>query len=176
MVETVDAVFRDGRVFQRLLPAASGAPAAGAEEGAGAEPLPRIHTEPGVEIGFITGKVMHNLRRRYVFYAGGTPVLLWGEPHADHTGELLNRLQNAASLTRERLMADFPQQDVRSALAIFDRRQIAKAFGCQPDCRLTGSMLRSVRRLASLLGCEETAAVLQYHSALPCMLEQMQPK
>ena len=175
MVETLDAVFRDGRVFQRLLHAASGAPAAGVEEGAGAEPLPRIHTEPGVEVGFITGKVMHNLRRRYVFYAGGTPVLLWGDPHADHTGELLSRVQNAASLTRERLMADFPPQDVRSALAIFDRRQVKKAFGSQPDCRLTGTLLRSVRRLASLLGCEETAAVLQYHSALPYMMEQMRP-
>ena len=175
MIESLDAVFRDGRVFQRLLHAASGAPVAGAEQGAGGEPLPRVHTDPGVEVGFITGKVMHNLRRKYVFYAGGAPVLLWGEPPAAHTEDLLQRLQHVASLTRERLMADFPPQDVRSALAIFDRRQIMKGFCLPTDSQLQRFLLRSVRQLASLLGCEETVAVLQYHSVLPYMIEQMQP-
>ena len=56
-----------------------------------------------------------------------------GEPQAAHKEELLHRLQNVAALTKERLLADFPRTDVRSALAMFDRRLVQKGFGPTPD-------------------------------------------
>ena len=80
MLETLDAVFVEGRVFQELLCAAPGAVAQPeATKGAMVEPLPQLQAADGRgEVGFITAKVLRNLRRKYVFYAGGTPVLLWG--------------------------------------------------------------------------------------------------
>ena len=40
---------------------------------------------------------------------------------------------------------------------------------------MRSTLLHGVRSLATLLGCEEAAAVLQYKSVLPWMLEQMAP-
>ena len=60
-------------------------------------------------VGFIRAKVMRNLRRRYVFYAGGLPVLLWGDLAASDQADLFSRLQIVAKLTKERLIADFPR-------------------------------------------------------------------
>ena len=109
MVETLDAVFLEGRVFRQVLGAAPGAgPSVIGEH----EPVPQIRTDQGAEIGFITGKVMRDMRHRYVFRAGGIPVLLWGEPPSSYTQELLARVQNIASLTKERLLADFPHNDI----------------------------------------------------------------
>ena len=102
-------------------------------------------------------------------------MLLWGEPPSAHKKDLLHRLQNVASLTKERLLADFPRNDVRSALAIFDRRRVLKGFGPLPDSDVRRFLLRGVRLLAALLGCEEAAAVLQYNGVLPYMIEQMAP-
>merc|ERR1712032_607922 len=98
---------------------------------------------------------MANLRRKYVFLAGGRPVLQWGEPMTLHKDELLQRVQNVACLTKERLLADFPKTDLRSALAMFDRRLVRKGFGDLP-CRETYTfLLRGVRQVASALGCPE---------------------
>ena len=113
---------------------------------------------------------MINIRRQFVFYAGGVPVLLWKEPPSAHQQELLHRLQNVASLTKERLLADFPRNDVRSALAIFDRRLVLKGFGPLPSSDTRRFLLRAVR-----LGCEAAAAVLQYNGVLPHMINQMAP-
>ena len=168
MIETLDAVFLEGRVFQQFLDpvaAASGA------SGSFAEPLPPRLQAAGQEFGFITGKVMRDLRHKYVFYASGYPVLLWGEPSAADKQELLHRLQNVASLTKERLRADFPLNDVRSALAIFDRRLVRKAFGPSGDSKVRTFLLRSVRHLSGVLGCDEAAAVLQYNSVIPYMTQ-----
>ena len=172
MIETLDAVFLEGRVFQQLL-----APAAAAASGASGstEPLPPSLQAAGQEFGFITGKVMRDLRHKYVFYASGYPVLLWGEPSAADKQELLHRLQNVASLTKERLRADFPLNDVRSALAIFDRRLVRKAFGPSGDSKVRTFLLRSVRHLSGVLGCDEAAAVLQYNSVIPYMIQEMAP-
>ena len=137
--------------------------------------MPQIRTDQGAEIGFITCKVMRDLRHKYVFRAGGIPVLLWGEPGSSYMQELLERVQNIASLTKERLLADFPSNDIRSALAIFDRRTIDRGYGPQPLASVRSTLLHGVRSLATLLGCEEAAAVLQYKSVLPWMLEQMAP-
>ena len=119
MIETLDAVFLEGRVFQNLLSGASGARnrRRAAADLEGDLPPARVITDAGTEVGFITEKVMHNLRHKYVFYAAGEPVMLWGEPAQDDKGDLLNRLQNVATLTKERLQADFPPNDVRSALS-----------------------------------------------------------
>ena len=74
MIETLDAVFVQGRVFTHLLeaprPAALRRPDFAAEE-----PLPRVHEsvsdDTGAEVGFITAKVTRNLRRQYVFFCRG---------------------------------------------------------------------------------------------------------
>ena len=89
------------------------------------------------EIGFITGKVMRDMRHM-----------------------LLARVQNIASLTKERLLADFPRNDIRSALAMFDRRTIVRGYGPQPLASVRSRLLHGVRHLATLLGCEEATAVL----------------
>ena len=173
MIETLDAVFLEGRVFKTVLAAAPGARRTSVIEEH--EPLPQIRTDQGDEIGFITCKVMRDMRHKYVFRAGGMPVLLWGEPHSDYMQELLERVQNIASLTKERLRADFPRNDLRSALAIFDRRTVVRGYGPEPRASVRSTVLHGVRCLATLLGCEEAAAVLQYNSVLPWMLEQMAP-
>ena len=107
------------------------------------------------------------------FMLGGVPVLLWGKPPSTYKQDLLHRVQNVASLTKERLLADFPRTDARSALAIVDRRQVLRAFGPLPDSDTRRFLLRGVRQLAPLCGCEEGAAVLQYSGVLPYMIEHM---
>ena len=175
MIETLDAVFLEGRVFTQLLQPAT---AAMSSRVAAQEPLPPLHSAASGAVphaGFITQTVMKNLRKKFVFYAGGMPVLLWKEPPLSHQQELLNRLQNVASLLKGRLLADFPRDDVRSALAMFDRRLVLKGFGPLPDSDTRRFLLRGVRQLATLLGCEEQAALKQYESVLPHMINQMAP-
>ena len=84
-------------------------------------------------------------------------------------------MQNAACLTKERLLADFPQNDLRSALAMFDRRLVRKGFGDLPCLNTRRFMLRGVRQVAAALGCDETAAVLQYNDVILYMLTQSSP-
>ena len=173
MIETLDAVFVEGRVFQELICAA---PGAAPQKGAMVEPLPQLPPACARgEVGFITAKVLRNLRKKYVFYAGGLPVLLWGEPQVALKRDLLERLQNVASLTKERLLADFPRDDARSALAIFDRRLVLKGFGPQPVTEVREFMLRGVARLASFVRVEQAPAVLQYVGVLPYMIAQSGP-
>ena len=81
-------------------------------------------------------------------------MLLWSVPPAAYKEELLKRLQNVAAMTKERLLADFPRHDVRSALAVFDRRQVNKGFGPLPSSDMRRVLLRGVRQLAKLLGHE----------------------
>ena len=74
----------EGRVFQRLFNNAGSAANRRALAGAVTKeeslpPLPKAVTE-GDAVGFITEKVLRQLRKKCVFYAGGSPVLLWGEP------------------------------------------------------------------------------------------------
>ncbi|MCP4244204.1 MAG: hypothetical protein GY772_26965, partial [bacterium] len=78
-----------------------------------------------------------------------------------------------ASLTKERLLADFPRTDVRSALSIFDRRLVVKGFGPLPDAEVRRFLLRSVRQLAGLLEVDAQTAILQYNDVVPYMLRQM---
>ena len=125
MIETIDACFFEGRVFQRLFNNTAGSAANAAAlaghvtEQESLPPLPK-DVPQGVAVGFITEKVLRQLRKKFVFYAKGSPVLLWGEPTPAQKTELLNRLQNVAYLAKERLIADFPRHDVRSAMAMFD--------------------------------------------------------
>ena len=116
---------------------------------------------------------MCNIRHKYVFYAGSPPVLLWGEPLAAHKDDLLKRMQNVASLTKERLLADFPRTDVRSALAIFDAGLLRKSFGPLPNLDTRRFVSMNVHRLAILLSCEEAATVLQFNSVVPFMVAQV---
>ena len=90
MIETLDAVFTEGRVFDQLLNNNT-------DSVADDESIPQIPSAGSAansNIGFITGKVMRNLRRRFVFFAGGIPVLLWKEPPAAHKQELLTFVQH----------------------------------------------------------------------------------
>jgi len=175
MIETLDAVFLSGRVFQDLV-AAPQAGAVAQGTGAMAEPLPPLPAAGGSgEVGFITCKVLHNLRKKYVFFADGAPILHWGEPQGTCKHELLERLRNVASLTKQRLEADFPRHDVRSLLAIFDRRLVQKGFGPQPVQEVRQFMLKGVNRLSTLLGVEQQAAILQYSQVLPYMMAQSAP-
>ena len=75
MIETLDAVFVSGRVFQRMLDAAPRT--TGQATGAMQEPLPAV-SKAGDEIGLITARVLRDLRKQFVFYADGIPVLLCG--------------------------------------------------------------------------------------------------
>ena len=172
MVETLDAVFLEGRVFKKMMQDASGATAAASGATARDEPLPRVGAG-GEPVGFITNTVMSNLRRKYVFLAGGDPVVHWGEPRDAHKEELLlERVQNVAQLTKDRLLADFPRTDLRSALAMFDRRLVRKGFGDVPCTTTLRFLLRGVRQVAKALGCDEQSAVLQYHDVLPHVLQR----
>ena len=107
-----------------------------------------MRTDQGAEVGFITGKVMRNMRHKYVFRAGGVPVLLWGEPPSSYIEDLLARVQNIASLTKERLLADFPRSDLRSALAMFDRRTIVRGMvlSLWRECEVHYSMVSDMWR------------------------------
>ena len=81
MIETLEAVFVNGSVFQRLFEPASGGMNSVASGAAVEEPLPGVHpavSAGGVEIGFISATVVRNLRKQFVFCAGGMPVLLCG--------------------------------------------------------------------------------------------------
>ena len=171
MIETLDAVFLEGRVFRNIIASPD---SVGVHVGA-SESFPGIRTDQGADVGFITTAVMRNLRYGYVFRAGGLPVLHWGEPTEAICRELLSRVQNAAALTKERLLADFPRNDVRSHLAIFDRRLIYKGFGPMPDREVRPRLLHSIRKLAEMLNVEQEAAILQYHNVLAYMMEQMAP-
>ncbi|CAK0804948.1 unnamed protein product, partial [Prorocentrum cordatum] len=176
MVETLGAVFKDGRAFQTLRQAAPGAAAAmqaaSGAAAASAEPLPCVG-EHGEAPGFIATAVMSNLRRKYIFLADGNPVLPWGDPRDAHKAELLERVQNAACLTKDRLLADFPQNDIRSALSMFDRRLIRKGFGDLPSLQTRRFILRGVGTVAAALSCDEVAAQLQYRDVIPFMLGQL---
>ena len=178
MIETLDAVFLEGRVFQRVLAPPTPPPRADSRpqrSGPNEEPLPEISADGG-KCGFITTKVMRNLQRKYVFFAGGTPILLWKRPPSEFLAELHARLQNVAVLLQERLRADFPRNDVRPALAVFDRRTMIKGFGPLPSSETRRTLLRGVRQLAQLLGREERAAELQYTDVLDYMIKQWKPK
>ena len=177
MVETLDAVFQEGRVFQSLLPRAAPGAGAATQAASGAaasdDSLPCVGAHGGDhKAGFITTTVMKNLGRKYLFLANGNPVLHWGEPLGAHKKELLERVQNAAYLTKGRLRADFPEGDIRWALSMFDRRLVRKGFGDLPCLETHRSILRGVREVAKALGVDETAAVRQYRDVLPFMLDQ----
>eukprot|EP00959_Pyramimonas_sp_CCMP1952_P404023 8465925-Pyramimonas_sp.AAC.1 len=58
---------------------------------------------------------------------------------------------------------------------MFDRRLVQKGFGPVPDVEMRRFLLRGVRQLAGLLGCDEQATLLQYNGVLPYMLQQMEP-
>jgi hypothetical protein len=177
MIETLDACFLEGRVFHQLFDNNAGSAASrraltGVAEEESLPPLPTAVTQ-GVAVGFITEKVLRQLRKKCVFYAGGSPVLLWGEPMPGQKEELIHRLQNVASLTKERLIADFPRNDIRSALAMFDRRRVRKAFGPMPDSDMRKVLLRGAGQIAVALGLEETAVVGGYKGVIKYILEQM---
>ena len=114
MLETLDAVFVKGGVFQDLVGADPGAVAQ--TQGPMAEPLPQLPAAGERDgVGFITAKVPQNLRKKYVFYAGGVPVLLWGEPQEAVERDLLERLQNVSSLMKNvcRPISPEPMPDQR---------------------------------------------------------------
>ena len=129
MVETLDAVFKEGRVFQSLRPGAPGAgaamQAASGAAAASADSLPCVGAHGGDhQAGFITTNVMKHLRRQYIFLANGNPVLHWGEPRDAHKAELLERVQNAASLAKGRLVRDFPRDGLYGRLSWKDTQKV----------------------------------------------------
>ena len=58
---------------------------------------------------------------------------------------------------------------------MFDRRLVRKGFGDLPCLNTRRFMLRGVRQVAAALGCDETAAVLQYNDVILYMLTQSSP-
>ena len=79
-------------------------------------------------------------------------------------------MQNVASLTKECLTADFPRNDVRSALAMFDRRVARKGFGPLPHSEMRQVLLRGARQMAAALGLEATTVVCGYNGVIPYIL------
>lgn len=99
MIETLGAVFVNGSVFQRLFQPASGGSTSVPSSVVADELLPPVApavSAGGAEIGFSSAKVVRNLRKQFVFYAGGMLVLLWGDLKPAESEEILNRLQNVA--------------------------------------------------------------------------------
>ena len=89
MVETLDAVFLEGRVFRNVIdPASARASFTTASDTISGryEPLPSVGSH-GEKPCFITTTVMANLRHQYFFNAGGVFVMHWGEPRDEHKNE-----------------------------------------------------------------------------------------
>ena len=98
-------------------------------------------------------------------------MVLWGPPKREEMEELQHRLQNVALLTVERLKADFPREDVRSAMQCFDRRAICRGFASEaPDPTVRLVLLRGVKTLANLIGVGPAEAVLQYVDVAPWLI------
>mgnify|MGYP001409428380 CR=1 FL=1 len=83
-------------------------PQPGATAPAAEEPLPRLHAA-GHEAGSITAGVMRNLRRKYVFYADGDPVMPWKEPAAAHKEEPGTTRPHAGPAERPARQAQHPR-------------------------------------------------------------------
>ena len=133
-IETLDAVFTDGRVFKFVRSPALLNLGGGQQQ---EEDRRHLHLPPvgpdNVKLGFITTRVMKNLKKNYVFYANNNrQILLWSEPARTFAQELLHRAQNVAKLTKDRLEADFPRTDERSALSS-DIRQAPRAQRVQEE-------------------------------------------
>ena len=79
MVGTLDAVFVNGSVFKELLQPVSGGrisvPRSVVDAGHFPPIAPAVFVG-GVDVGFVSPKVVRNLRKQFVFYAGGAPMLL----------------------------------------------------------------------------------------------------
>jgi len=178
MIETLDAVFVNGSGLKELLQPVSGGrisvPRSVVDDGHFPLIAPAVFVG-GVDVGFVSSRVVRNLRKRFVFYAGGVLVLLWGDLKPADFEELLNRLHSVAISSKDRLIVDFPKDDIRSALSMFDRRFVRQGFGPGVYSDVKKFLYRAVRKCATLLGADETAAVLQYHGVLPYLLRQMEP-
>ena len=82
MIETLEAVFLEGQIFQRVLAPPTPPPRAGVRPqrpDPNQDPLPQISADGG-KCGFITKEVLRNLQKKYVFFAAGKPLLLWKGP------------------------------------------------------------------------------------------------
>ena len=76
MIETLDAVFLEGRVFQTVNAQPTPPPGGGTRPprpDPSEEPLPQISSAVGGKCGFITPVLMATLCKKYVFLAGGVP-------------------------------------------------------------------------------------------------------
>ena len=94
MIETLDAVFLEGRVFQHVLAPPTPPPSVGQRPqrpDPNEEPLPQISSAAGGKCGFITRAVIHNPHKVYVFVAEGLPVFLWETPPEAFLAELRTR-------------------------------------------------------------------------------------
>ena len=74
MIEVLDTAFVKGELFKQLLNPRTAQISSARDNAVIEEPLPLHHTVDfsSTDVGFITGQVLRNLHKRYVFYAGGT--------------------------------------------------------------------------------------------------------
>ena len=100
---------------------------------------------------------------------------MWGEPSAADKDDLWSRVKDVAALLKMRLHAEFPRDDVRTALSIFDRRRVRQGWTLLPCAPVRHELVRGLRLLAQRLGVNETAALLQYNDVAPWVVKNSEP-
>ena len=157
LIETLDALFIQARVFLRPGPAAAGAadiPAIGRSlQDTGAVPL------------FITHYVQKQLQQRFVFRCGESLIQPWGPCTQGALVELSQRMHNVAKTTITRIRADFPANDMRAWLSVFDCKNYLPFMARPAGDAKKGALLRDFGKLATELGYQGDdlkAAILEY--------------
>ena len=157
LIKTLEALFVEARVFLRPGPAAAGAadiPAIGRSlKDAGASPL------------FITHYVQRQLQTRFVFRCGNDLIQPWGPCTQADMVELSHRMHNVAKTTISRIRADFPANDMRAWLRVFDCKNYLPFMARDTSDAQKAALLRDFGSLATELGYTGdnwNAAVLEY--------------
>ena len=122
---------------------------------------------------FVTHAVEKQLRKQFVFCCKGTPIMPWRPIEPPVVEELSQRLHNCGTLAVKRLRAEFPPNDIRAHLSIFDCKRslpcVLRPHG-DPD-RM--KVLQHVKGLAKEFGLTEQRimqAVLEYREVAGTVL------
>ena len=141
LIETIDALFLQARVFLRPGPAAAGA--------ADIPAIGRSLAAAGARPAFICHYVQKQLQTRYVFRCGNELIQPWGPCTQVDMVELSHRMHNVAKTTITRIRADFPDDDMRAWLSVFDCKNYLPHLALPPGREQRKSVLRNFGKLAT---------------------------